>query len=340
MDQHKKVVFLGGGTGTAHTLSGLQDKPLAITAVVCTTDNGGYSGKQREAFGGIGYPLPALGDLRQVMTALAGDKREAEMWNLRTELGCCHGNNILAFFQRSRGSLIKAIEASREVLAIRPEHLVLPAAEENADIGARYQDGTDTVGEFAIIKRNDPDGMKELFLQPAVKAPAKVLEEIETADFLVIGPGSLRTSLVAVLLSGGIKEAIAKSKAPLICPVNLLSQKGQTTNWDARRHLEEINRYAGRPIDIAVVNNRSVPPEVLEFYTHDSGYRPHPIEEGDISSLVGTVIREDLIPDLAEILADTKARERSGPVDKTKHLLIHSEKLAIILFGIFTGFYR
>lgn len=333
-----KIVFVGGGTGLASTLRILKTEPWDLTAIVCSTDNGGYSGWQREAFAKMGLGLPALGDFRQVATVLANDEKEAAYFNTRCPKDSCFGNMLLADIWRKNSlSLSRGWPEICERLKINERHKVLLASELGADICARFPDGKVVKGEWPIIDHDKPAEIKELFLEPAVTASQEVLAAIQDADFLIVGPGSLRTSLVSALLVGGVKEAIASSKAPLIFIVNLLSQQGQTTGWSAVEHVQEINRYAGQPIDIAVVNTEPIPEYIFKYYRAEAetkgDYLPHAIELGPVEQLEGIqIIRDDFIPSHEQFVEALGSRIRWGDVRRSKHHLVHaSERLGNII---------
>lgn len=255
-----KMVVLGGGTGLSTLLRGLKRYSSNITAVVTVADDGGSSGRLRREIG----VLPP-GDIRNCLTALADEERLlTELFQYRFEAGDgltghSFGNLfITALSAVSGGDMIQAISATSKVLAIRGR--VLPATLADVTLWAELSDGRWVVGESKIAKAKghiirigcDPPQ------PPAVK---EVIEAITAADFIILGPGSLYTSVIPNLLVPAIVEAIAKNSAPHIYVCNIMTEPGETTNYTVGDHVMALDKVAGSRLFDAVLVQKHPPSE-------------------------------------------------------------------------------
>ncbi len=293
------IVLFGGGTGLSTVLKGLKGKPYSITAVVAVTDNGGSSGVLRKDLG-----VPALGDLRSCIVALADQENPfTKLLSFRfTEgelKGVSLGNLILAASIKTEGSLAGAAERICRLSNARG--VVLPAAEGTIDIVAELEDGSVVKGEQEIATRENRSKIKRLFLDPPATAPAKVLEAIHSADFVVIAPGGLSTSIVPILLAGRVKEALAGKK--MVYLANIVTRPGDTDGFALSDHCKEIELYTGKKPDIVLANNGTPEKDVLDFY------REFGSELVKIDSANGsTIIMKDLVDKTP--LGEAQKRER------------------------------
>jgi uncharacterized cofD-like protein len=263
LEHGEELVALGGGTGLSTMLRGLKHYTSNITAIVTMADDGGSSGRLRKD--GM---LPP-GDLRNCMAALADAEPEMqELFQHRfTGMGELEGhslgNLIVAAMCERTGSFESAVRETSKVLSLRGS--VLPSTVESIELGARLADGSEVMGQ---VKVHESEGIQEVFLKPDSPAALPgVLTAIAEAEVIIIGPGSLYTSILPNLLVPEIGEALKAAKAPKIYVCNVMTQAGETLGYKASDHVRAILRHIGKDaIDIALVNSAKIPEEVLERY--------------------------------------------------------------------------
>jgi len=270
-----RIVTLGGGTGQAQLLRGLAARGADVTAIVGVTDNGGHSGHLRKQLG-----IPAVGDLRGCLAALAGsENRLGRALGFRFTSGALKGaslgNLFLAGLTISEGSLTAAAKKLSVLAGVRGQ--VLPVSEGASQISAKLADGKRVKGEWEIIQRKPRTPIARLYHDPPIKAAPEAIRALKAADLVVIGPGSLRTALVSVLLVQGVRAALRKKRVVYI--LNILTQAGQTDGFTASDHMKEIERYLGkrplvlanttRPPDWALQGADFVDPEGIEAHRAD-----------------------------------------------------------------------
>ena len=313
-----RIVSIGGGTGLSTLLAGLKKhahgahRPpseaalpvVDITAVVTVTDDGGSSGRLRRDF-----DILPPGDIRNCMTALSED--EALLAKLfkhrfakgRGLKGHSFGNLFLAAMHQITGDFAHAVKLSSEILAIRGR--IFPATSTNVVLEAILADGSMVRGESKISKSRRE--IEELRLLPALCEPLpETIEAICKADLITFGPGSLYTSVIPNLLVEGISEAIARSPALKVCLMNLMWQPGETINFSASRHVEEIHKHAGRKLtDCAVLNTATIAPELRRRYAK-AKVRPVENDFEHLAALGVKVVTADLVRDISN--SDRKVR--------------------------------
>ncbi|GBC79709.1 Gluconeogenesis factor [bacterium HR09] len=259
------MVALGGGTGLATLLKGAKTLPLAsLTAVVTVTDDGGSSGRLRQEFG-----VPAPGVVRNCLVALTEDEE------LLTRLfafrfpgegptgGHSLGNLFMIALTHLTGDFSQAVRLAGEVLRVRG--LVLPTTHANVHLVGESADGRLVVGETAISTSGPP---RRVALSPA-DAPAlpEVLAALRQAQLVVLGPGSLFTSIIPNLLVRGVVQALAESRALKVYVANLVTQPGETTGFSLGDHLQALKTYApSLQVDVVLANSEPLPPEVAARY--------------------------------------------------------------------------
>ena len=318
-----RIVTLGSGTGQATLLRGLREHPCEVTAVVGVTDNGGHSGQLRRLL-----RIPQVGDTRQCLSALADDE---SFWGRLLQHrftaddldGISVGNLILAALASEHGSLNAAAADVRKAAGFAQR--VLPVSDGDTQIGAEIDDGRRLIGEWQIIQRQPLSPVKRLFLQPPTPAHPAVIDAITAADLVVICAGSLLTGVIAVLLHPGVRQALSRSRAPIVHVLNLLTQPGQTDGYTARQHLTTLHPYLGRPVDAVLVNNAPLPPELLRRY-EPQGARP---VINDLTPADARLITADLVehPDPEALRAYT--RPQASGMHVGMHLMRHdAHKLA------------
>ena len=260
-----KIVAIGGGTGLSTLLRGLKAYDVDITAVVTVSDDGGSSGKLRKELG----VLPP-GDIRNCLVALAEEE------NLITKLfqyrfpkkgglsNHSFGNLFLTALTSVSGGFDKAILNASDVLAIKGR--VLPVSLDNVELKATLIDGEKIVGESKISKSKS--AIKTVEIEPKnAKVSQSVIDAILNADCVILGPGSLYTSVIVNLLFDGVIAALRKSKAVKLYVANIMTQVGETSNFKLSNHINAIIQHSYPEILNAVfVNNGKIPEYIIQRY--------------------------------------------------------------------------
>ncbi len=260
---NRKIVALGGGTGLGVVLRGLKTFACELTAVVTVTDDGGSSGRLREHMG----ILPP-GDIRNCLLALAEAEPDmAALFNHRFSKGELKGHNFgnlfLAAMTEITGDFQKAVRAMSRILAVKGK--VLPATLTDVSLKARMEDGSVITGEVAISSA--PGKIEKIELQPA-NPPAldDAIAQIQSANGIIIGPGSLFTSIIPNLLVKDIRNAIYESKAPKLYICNVMTEPGETDKFAASDHVLAIEKHAGTLFSHVLINTAKAPMQVIEKY--------------------------------------------------------------------------
>ncbi|MBU5537305.1 MAG: uridine diphosphate-N-acetylglucosamine-binding protein YvcK [Candidatus Aenigmatarchaeota archaeon] len=261
------IVLIGGGTGLPNLIKGLKNYDVNITAIVAVTDNGRHSGVLRRE-----YNIPPPGDIRNSLVALSdADETLKKAFDYRFLDGHLEGTNLgnllILSFTKLFGSFEKAIEHAGKILNIRGK--VLPVTNANVDICAEYENGEIIEGEVSIREnRAFKSRIKRVFLKPNnVKALPEVIEEIEKADMIVLGPGRLYTSVITNLLVDGVVDAIRKSRAKKVYVCNTMTEPNVTDNFKVSNFVEAIENYLGKGVLNYVVVNTAYPDnEIVENY--------------------------------------------------------------------------
>jgi uncharacterized cofD-like protein len=260
-----RIVVIGGGTGLSVMLRGLKTRPLDITAIVTVADDGGSSGILREEL-----QIPPPGDIRSVLTALADtepllhDMLQYRFNNGTGLAGHSLGNLILAALTDITGDFVSGITELSRVLAVRGR--VLPAANQAIVLKAEMADGSIVVGESSIPKAGMP--IRRVFIEPEHVEPLpEAVEAIREADGILIGPGSLYTSVIPNLIVPKLAEAIVASNALKLYVCNVMTQPGETDNYAVSDHLDAIHAHIGHHLfDYVIVNDGEIPPHVQSLY--------------------------------------------------------------------------
>lgn len=294
LERGPKIVAIGGGHGLSHLLLGLKEYTSNITAIVTVADSGGSSGRLREEFN-----IVAPGDIRNCLVALAdapalmGDLFQFRFSKESQLQGHNFGNLFLtAMFQLTGGDFEKAVKESSRVLAIRGK--VVPSTVSNVHLAAEYVDGSRTEGEAKIPRRNVR--IKYLSLIPKDSAPTlEALEAIQESDIIVLGPGSLYTSILPNLIIEGMAEAIRASSAYKIYVCNVMTQPGETDGFKASDHLRAIIEHTNKDIiDACLINDAVVPEAALDRYQTEKSY-PVAADIGAIKEMGPQVVAADLL---------------------------------------------
>jgi uncharacterized cofD-like protein/HAD superfamily hydrolase (TIGR01549 family) len=288
------IVCLGGGTGQSEILRGLKKYDCNITAIVAVTDSGRSTGVIRNNFNTI-----APGDIRNCITALS-DSEELikELFQYRFEKGIelqgmSFGNLFLTAMSKVKGDMFSAIKETSKILKIKGK--VLPSTLYNTHICAELEDGSIVKEELNVRKKNKSK-IKKIFLKDKdVNSPKEVIKAIEKADIITIGPGSLYTSVLVHFLIPNLKKAFVESKAKKIFVCNLVTQAGQTDNYNIKDHIDEIIKYAGK-IDYVILNNKNPNKEIMKEYEKEGGFllNKNGLEKKEIYKGI-KLIHEDII---------------------------------------------
>lgn len=317
-----KVVVIGGGTGNFAVLRGLKNYPVELSAIVSMADDGGSTGILRDELG----VLPP-GDVRQCLVALSNSSSlMRSLVNYRFENGGLgghsFGNLLLSALEKVTGSFEKAVEEMGRILFIKGK--VIPVTTHQVRLKMILNNRKILEGEKEIYLSQEIDqGYKKLYLEPFPEANPHAIEEIGNADYIILGPGGLHTSLIPNLLVEGISQALLKSNAKKIFVGNLMNRKGQTTGYKISHYIKEISKYIGVDIfDHILVNMQSPPEELLDVYAEE-----------------GTMVVNDL-DDKRVIMAPLLGTLNEGPKgDLLKRNLIRHDpdKLAEELMKIVAG---
>lgn len=290
MKQSKNIVCIGGGTGTFTVLRGLkQYADLDLSAIVSMSDSGGSTGKLRNDL----QVLPP-GDVRQCLIALSQqDDLMQAIFTYRFEEGDLKGHNlgniILAGLEKITGSFEEAVKKVSSLLAIKGK--VVPVTLQKTDLVAELESGQIVFGEDRIDEPATEQRIKKVILSPEAEANPEALVTIREADYIVIGPGDLYTSIIPNLLVRGINHALRKTKATIIYVCNLMTKFGQTDGMSVSDHVLLVESYMKRSLDIVVLNDRELPIKALEYYTRA---REYPVKVNPLPKRI-TTIRTDLL---------------------------------------------
>ncbi len=315
------VVVVGGGTGLSNILRGLKHYTANLTAVVTVMDTGGSSGRLRKELN----VLPP-GDVRNCLWALAEDEeRMAKFLQYRFSAGeglAGHalGNILLAGLEEALGGFDRAIEEASYFLSVRGQ--VLPATLDKVQLVAELADGRIIIGEAEIAA--DPTPIKQVWLSASAKAYHRALKAVAEADVILIGPGSLYTSILPNLLVDGLAGAINQAQAEKYVIMNLMTEPGETTGYTAYDHLRvlgqylELRRFAG-----VIVNTEPPPPEILARYRAEGS---EPVKD-DLRGAKALGMRVIRAPLLAVVEMEGKPTVKHDPLKLAKLLSRESKAL-------------
>ena len=277
-----KVVTIGGGTGLSVLLRGLKKYPLEITAVVTVADDGGSSGKIRSDMN-----IPSPGDIRNVIAALSDVEPYLEkMFQYRFDSGEVKGhpvgNLMIAAMTDIHGDFSTAVKVMSRILNVRGT--VLPTTNDIATLNAVLSDGEIIRGESSITKAGGV--IDHVYITPSrVKPNEDVLKAIEEADYIIMGPGSLYTSIIPNLVISNVSEKIRESNAKKIYVCNVMTQHGETENYSVCDHILAINKHVEENIfDLVIANSREFDDSILSKY-HKEKQEPVKIDHEKIEEL-------------------------------------------------------
>lgn len=311
--KRKKIVILGGGTGTSAILCGLKYFPVDITAIITVSDNGRSTGRLREEFS-----MPAIGDIRKVisnLSTLSPELKSTMEYKISTYSdlnGHKVGNLLLTGLYQQTGSLKKSIEYMSKLMQL--EHTVLPLSEDCLTLMAETIDGEIIEGEAEITLAKKQ--YKRLFYKNEPNIFPETIQSIKEADLIIISMGSLYTSVIPHLICKEIVDTINSSNAKCMYICNAMTQPGETDNFGVSDHVHELEKYLGKnTINSVIVSNTIIPQEVLDKYSRE--------EEKDLVK----IDYENIKKDKYEILEDNLLVIENGTI---RH---DSLKLSSIIFS-------
>lgn len=281
-----KIAAIGGGTGLSTMLRGLKLHTDDITAIVSVADDGGSSGVLRSDRG----MLPP-GDIRNCVAALTDvEPMYDELLNYRFNDGVFKGhtlgNMFLAAINDMSGSFDEAVKKFCHLVGVKAN--VVPVTNESVVLNAKLANDSVIIGESNIGHRTNTEiGIDRVFLTPCHAEPVRsAVEAIERADIIVMGPGSLYTSVIPNLLVDGISEAIRKSRAKKVYVCNIMTQPGETDGYTASDHLAALEKHSYKgSVDYIIVNDADLPDSVKAHYAEENA---EPVT-ADMDKLAGRV---------------------------------------------------
>jgi len=326
-----RIVALGGGTGLSTVLRGLKEYvagpkkervrlPIAdLAAVVTVTDDGGSSGRLRRE-----YQVLPPGDIRNCMVALSNDEHLlGELFQYRFPAGRgleghSFGNLFLTALTNVTGDFPEAVRVSAQVLAIRGR--IFPSTAQNVTLEAELEDGKIVIGETNISK--SPKRIRRVRLVPRrVRPVPEVLAAIRDADLILVGPGSLYTSIIPNLLVDDMAEAIQRARATCVYIANLMTQPGETEHYSVADHVRAVYEHT-RPglFDFVVINRTRVTPRLLRRYEAQGAEPVQPsfaeLERMGLAYVTGDMLHQDGVirhdqTRLAQLLLDKFVKRRT-----------------------------
>lgn len=325
MTNRVKVLALGGGTGLSVLLRGLKKYPLDITAVVTVADDGGSSGKIRSDMN-----IPSPGDIRNVIAALSDVEPYLEkMFQYRFDIGEVKGhpvgNLMLAAMTDIYGDFSTAVKVMSKILNVRGT--ILPTTNELATLNAVLDTGEIVRGESSITEKGGV--IDKVYITPSkVKANNDVLEAIRSSDYIIMGPGSLYTSIIPNLVINGVAEEIVNSRSKKIYVANVMTQHGETDDYTVSDHIKAINKHVGDNIfDIVIANSNTIKNDVLEKY-HESQQDIVSLDREEIKKLGVEIIESE---DVIKII-DGVVRHNTEEVAELIYNYIIEDKSTIYIY--------
>lgn len=321
------IVVIGGGSGSTVVLEGLKKyRELHLSVIVGMMDDGGSNAVVRDEFG-----LLPLSDVRKSILALSENNESNYLRKLLTYRysgsdnlsGHTLGNLLMVAMSDILGSEVEAIETLSQMFGVRGH--VIPVTLDDVRLVAEYDNGTRIVGEHYIDEPEKDINIVKFYLDKKAKAYPQAIQAIKDADYIILGPGDLYTTLLPNLLVDGICSAIKKSHGKTIYISNLMTKIGQTRHKSVRDIVNIIEGYIGRKLDVILINNGRIPKEAFQRYIEDG---ENLIKDDILTDEKHTVIRKDLV-------ANDDIKKEKG--DKLKRSLVRhdSHKVGKALYRVF-----
>lgn len=289
----KKVVVLGGGTGSSTLLRGLKEFPIDLTAIVSVCDDGNSTGVLREEFN-----IPAVGDIRRVLVALSEtEPLVMELFNYRFRTksdldGHTVGNLLLTASTEITGNLSEGIEALSKIFNLKGK--VVPLTEENVVLMGEMGDGTIIEGEHHITQYKNT--VKRVFYKEKPQPTKEAVKAIKEADLIILSMGSVFTSIIPNLICEEIIEAIDNSKGKIMYVCNMVTQPGETEDFKVSDHVRLLNQYLGkRKINAVVANNGKIDEEMAKRYESLEQKDPVELDRKETKAMVEKIIADDYV---------------------------------------------
>ncbi len=305
--KEKRFVCLGGGNAMPKAvLLELKKKPVYISVICAMLDSGGSAGRLRKD-----YKITSPGDIRRAFLALANTSPIVEnLFNFRFEAGELKGHNFANLFitalELSVHDYKKSVKEIRKTLNIKKNHEVLPSTLDKANLYARLENGKIISGETNIdIPKHDGNlKIKKVFLKPKAKAYPRSLSAIKEADYIIIGPGDLYSSLIQILLTEKMSEAIVRSKAKKIYVCNLMNKFGETNDYTVEDFSSKIEEVLGGELDFVIYNEKINKKRLKEYQKkHKELLGPVVVKKGlDSKKFIGS----DIITSSGDVIHDSK----------------------------------
>lgn len=329
----KRIVTIGGGTGSFTLLSGLKHYPVDLSAIVSMADDGGSTGVLRDELG----VLPP-GDVRQCLVALSESSAEMrELLNYRFDEGSLEGhsfgNLFLSALEKINGSFSRGLEKAMHILNVRGE--VLPVTDQDSKLKLVLSDGSVLLGESEINRSHKVQdlGMKSFGFQKKVIAYPKTLKRIREATTIVIGPGNFYCSLLPNLILPEVAKAIAKTRAKVIFVCNLTNKKGHTIGWEVDDYVAALERYIGPGrVDYVIFNAKKPSAKLVAHYEKQEGkdtlvkFDPNHNAKRSYQVVQADVVSA-LVPKIetADAIASTRSFIRHNPKKLAQVIVLLSE---------------
>jgi len=323
--RRKKIVTIGGGTGSFTLLSGLKKYPVEICAIVSMADDGGSTGVLRDELG----VLPP-GDVRQCLVALSDSSDTLrKLMTYRFEQGGLKGhtfgNLFLSALEKINNSFTTGVEQATKILNVQGE--VIPVSEKSMRLKIKLKNDKILIGENQLDRNKEIRniGIKEVALLSSVGAYKKALNKIAGADVIIIGPGDLYGSILPIFLVKEVSLAIKKAKAKVIYNCNLTNKKGQTDGFSIDNYVQILESHIGKgKIDVVLFNNKKIPKMLVKKYERREGKGSVIIfDKKKIESSKYRVVLADLLS------GETIKSIKGDAIFKTRSFIRHDgEKLA------------
>ena len=320
------IVVIGGGSGSSVVLDGLKKyRDLNLSVIVGMMDDGGSNAVVRDEFG-----LLPLSDVRKSILALAEDNENKFLRELLTYRfanenmkGHTLGNLLMIAMADIVGSEIEAIKTMSQMFGIRGK--VIPVTLDDVRLIAEYDDGSTVKGEHYIDEPEKDINIVKFGLDGSAKAYPQALEAISEADYIILGPGDLYTTLLPNLLVDGIKKAIKKSNAKVVYISNLMTKIGQTRHKSLKEITKIVEEHIGKRINFVLVNSGRIPKEAYQRYIADG----ENLIQNNLEEEKGrVVICKDLV-------ANDEIKREKGDTLKRSLVRHDSQKLGKALYRIF-----